>query len=46
VLSLPYVKFAVTIPGTGATYEVRYIRDIVDLVNQYSTDYTHFVVID
>ena len=46
VFAIPYAKFAVTIPGAGATYEVRYIRDVVDLVNQYSTDYAYFVVID
>ncbi len=45
VLSVPYAKFAVT-AGDTAVYEVRYIRDVVDLVKQYSTDYTPFVVID
>jgi hypothetical protein len=45
VLSMPYAKFAVSAPNE-VTYEVQYIRDVAALVRDYSTDYTHFVVID
>ena len=45
VLSTPYVKFAVS-EVEGVVYEVRYIRDVAALVQNYSTDDTYFVVID
>ena len=45
VLSVPYAKFAVT-EQKGAMYEVRYIRDVMNLVLSHSTDDSYFVVID
>ena len=43
--AFPTAKFSAT-PGDGEPFDVRYIYEIADLIMEYSTDYSYFVVID
>ena len=43
--AFPVAKFSGTL-ADGESFDIRYIYEIADLIKEYSTDYSYFVVID